>query len=271
MFCIKYMYLLEYTAPPLNRLSKLKALHLCTTCLKTSSIPYDFHMKTEDIKAALNRSWGGSHCWRETACVWEWVLRFKLKSVLVEQCGLSCSPAGEGSDLFSWWNKSFSSSDSADPASWLSCSFSLISPSTFFSSSSGSLTLCTMKRCLLRDSTDVKHRPQWRHWGVFSSVLCWGICCWNSVLLSVTKPHFEQRNWVFRRLAEGASRLPAGSWTSICVPTSGVADTSLWKSQVMQFRPVSRLEAFMFVLRNNKLLPCPKHFCLLGWAFLAFG
>lgn len=100
---------------------------------------------------------------------------------------------------------------------WLSCSF-WNSPA-----SSPSFTLCTMKRCLLRDNSDVKHRPQWRHWGVFTSVLCWGICCWNCAMSSVTKPHFEQRNCVFRRLAEHASGGPegSGSWE----PAAGVCDT----------------------------------------------
>lgn len=196
---------------------------------------------------------GGSHYRRETVCVWEWVLSFKLHSAVLSHCRLVGSPACEDWVSFSSGNKSFTSSVSADLTG---CFLSLTSP---FSSSSGSLTLCTMKRCLLRDSTDVKHRPQWRHWGVFSSVLCWGICCWNCVSSSVMKPHFEQRNWVFSRFAEGASRLPARSCPSSCVPTAGFRNMSPLPEAVLH----SWMDVFGIWPRSGFLIPCIR----LMWFF----
>lgn len=149
---------------------------------------------------------------------------FEIKSVVVVQGRFSESSSSEGLKLFTWTFVD----DLTNPAP-PSIPTSLISSSSS-SSSLGSLTLCTIKRCLFRENTDVKHRPQWRHWGVFSSVLCWGICCWNSVLMSVMKPHFEQRNWVFRRLAEGASgSLWSGS--STCVPPTGDAGFIAWREK----------------------------------------
>lgn len=154
--------------------------------------------------------------------------------MVLSQCRFVGSSACDGSVLFCSGKQLFTSSVSADLTGWLSISFAITSTlSSSFSSlpSSGSLILCTMKRCLLRDSRDVKHRPQWRHWGVFSSVLCWGMCCWNWVLSTVTKPHFEQRKWVFSRFAEGASRLTAWSCPVSRVPTARVSVTNTYKSQ----------------------------------------
>ena len=224
----------KYTAQPLNNLREISKLkrpqHSVPPPCRTSSIPCDFQIKTEDIKAALKRCWGRSRYRRETACVWEWALSFKLQSTVVSQHTLSGSPAWEGSGSFSSDNTSFPSSVSADPSRWSSCSISRTAATTSLTFSS-SLTLCTMTRCLLRDSSDVKHRPQWRHWGVFSSVLCCGICCWNCVLSSVMKPHFEQRNWLFRRFADGAPMPEVRSRSSLCAFTAGLSDTSPCKSQ----------------------------------------
>lgn len=165
-------------------------------------------------KAALKMCPLGCRYRKDTVCVGEEV-SFKLQSEFLSHSGNSIS--------FSPGNGSSTISVSANLTGWLSCSFSLTSAA---SSSSGCLILCTMKRCLLRDNSDVKHRPQWRHWGVFSSVLCWGICCWNCVLSSVMNPHFEQRNCVFIRFAEGASSVPVGSCPSSWVPTAGLCNTS---------------------------------------------
>lgn len=220
-----------------NRLNVLHCLWISSEEFKKGPMTL-YHLHAEHQASLVILTWtlkifkqlqkvcrGASHYRRETVCVGEWVLSFKLHSAVLSHCRLAGSPACEDWVSFSSSSKSFTSSVSADLTG---CCFCLASA---FSSSSGSLTLCTMKRCLLRDSTDVKHRPQWRHWGVFSSLLCWGICCWNCVLSSVMKPHFEQRNWVFSRFAEGASRPPARSCPSSCVPTAGICNISPYKSK----------------------------------------
>lgn len=175
-------------------------------------------MKTDDIKA-------GASCYRRvTACSWEWALSFKLQSAVWSRCTLADSFACESSGSLSSCKQSFTSPLSAGLTGWLSCSVGLTSASP--SSSSSSLTLWTMNRCLFRDSPDVKHRPQWRHWGVFAFILCCGICCWNCPLSSVIKPHFEQRNCVFRRFAKGAPKLEVRSCSSSCMSTAGLSDTT---------------------------------------------
>lgn len=212
-------------------------------------------MKTEDIKAASERCWGGSCYRRERACVWEGLLGLKLQSVVFSHCRLPGSSTCKSSG-------SFNVSVSTGLTGWLFCSFSLTtasfssSSSPLLSSFSSSLTLCTMKRCLLSDSTDVKHRPQWRHWGVFSSVLCCGMCCWNCVLSCVTKPHFEQRNWFFGRLAEGAPRLNvrsrfSSSFISTAAP-SATSDTPPCKLHTVQrLKWVVRFRTLAFMCELN--------------------
>lgn len=138
-----------------------------------------------------------------------------------------------------------------------------------------------MKRCLLRDSTDVKHRPQWRHWGVFTSVLCCSICCWNCVRSSVMKPHLEQRNWVFKRFAEGAPRLKVWSCSFSCVSAAGLSDTSPCKSQkwhnlkwwLVRFIPFVFVPGIILlsVLKIINKPPSPEPFLSPGWMFSAFG
>ncbi len=73
-----------------------------------------------------------------------------------------------------------------------SCPF-LVSSSIKSLRSSGSLTLCTIMRCLLSANWEVKQRPQCWHWGASLSVLCWGMCSWNWAWSSELKPHLAQR------------------------------------------------------------------------------
>lgn len=175
------------------------------------------------------RCFGGCCYRRGGASVWERGLCCKSPSATSARCGLVgsfvCGTAGP----FRSGEGSFTLSLSAALAGWLSCSiFSSSSPSSSFPFSS-SLTLCTIKRCLLRDSADVKHRPQWRHWGVSSSVLCCGMCCWKCALSSVTKPHLEQRNWALGRFVDGAPRFRTRSSSRFCASGAARSDTNSCK------------------------------------------
>lgn len=65
-----------------------------------------------------------------------------------------------------------------------------------------SRTRWLMKRCLLREEADAKHAPHCWHWKALPPSPRWqAMCCRNSSLSSVAKPHGMQRN-------------PAASWSS---------------------------------------------------------
>lgn len=60
-----------------------------------------------------------------------------------------------------------------------------------------------MKRCLLREEADAKHAPHCWHWKALPPSPRWqAMCCRNSSLSSVAKPHGMQRN-------------PTSSWSSV--------------------------------------------------------
>lgn len=73
---------------------------------------------------------------------------------------------------------------------------------TSVSSAGASRTRWLMKRCLLREEADAKHAPHCWHWKALPPSPRWqAMCCRNSSLSSVAKPHGMQRN-------------PAASWSS---------------------------------------------------------